>query len=126
MLDDHTVVETEPNPVTGAYVWTRQSNRFGWESMLPSVPGAPDTPVLAAPARVDDLSRLPPALVLVGALDLYLDEDIRYAERLNRADVPTELRIYAGTPHNFLAVAGSRVAQAAERDIVEHVARHLG
>ncbi len=126
MLDDCTVVQAEPNPVTGAYVWTRQSNRFGWQSMLPSVPGAPDTPVLAAPARQEDLSWLPSALVLVGALDLYLDEDIRYAERLNRAAVATELRVYAGTPHNFLAVSGSRVAQAAEREIVEHVVRHLG
>jgi acetyl esterase/lipase len=126
MLDDRTVVEVKANPATGAYVWTRDSNRFGWESMLASVPGAPDTPVLAAPARQEDLSRLPPALVLVGALDLYLDEDIRYAERLNQAGVPVDFRVYAGTPHNFLAAAGSRVAEAAEREIVEHVLRNLG
>ena len=125
MLDDRTVIETEANPVTGAYVWTRESNRFAWKSILASVPGAPDTPVLAAPGRQEDLMRLPPALVLVGALDLYLDEDIRYAERLNRAGVPTGLRIYAGTPHNFLAAAESRIAQAAEREIVEHVVQNL-
>jgi acetyl esterase/lipase len=126
MLDDRTVLEAEANPATGAYVWTRDSNRFGWESMLASAPGAPDTPVLAAPARQEDVSRLPPALVLVGALDLYLDEDIRYAERLNRAGVPVDLRVYAGTPHNFLAVPASRVAEAAEREVVEHVLRNLG
>jgi hypothetical protein len=45
--------------------------------MLASKPGGPDAPVLAAPTRQEDFSRLPPALVLVGALDLYLDEDIR-------------------------------------------------
>ncbi|WP_198026156.1 alpha/beta hydrolase [Mesorhizobium sp. LNHC209A00] len=126
MLDDRTVDEAEANPVTGAYVWTRQSNRFGWESVLTCVPGGPDTPVMAAPAREEDLSRLPPALVLVGALDLYLDESIRYAERLNRAGVATDLRIYAGTPHNFLAVDRSRVAQAAEREIVAHIVQNLG
>lgn len=126
MLDDRTVVETAPNPVTGAYVWTRASNRFGWESLLGTPPGGPDTPPLAAPARVEHLAGLPPALVLVGALDLYLDEDVRYAERLNRAGVPIELRVYAGTPHNFLTVEESRVAQAAEREIVEHIARTCG
>jgi hypothetical protein len=52
---------------------------------------------------------------IVGALALYLYEDIRYAERWNRADVPTELRAHAGTSHNFVAV-GSRIAQAAEQD----------
>ena len=127
MLDDRTVTQPGPvrNPTTGAYVWTRESNRFGWESMLGESrrPGEPDTPVLAAPAREEDLSRLPPSLVLVGGLDLYLDENVDYAMRLNRAGVPTELRVYSGTPHNFLAVAGSRIAQAAEREMVEHILR---
>jgi acetyl esterase/lipase len=80
---------------------------------------------LAAPARREDLSRVPAALVLV-AFDLYLDEEIRYAERLNRAGVPTELRVYEGTPHNVLAGVGSRIAQAAEREIVEHLVRNHG
>jgi triacylglycerol lipase len=126
MLDDRTATqpEHERNPTTGAYVWTRESNRFGWESMLESHrPGEPGTPVLAAPARQKDLSGLPSSLVLVGGLDLYLDEDVDYALRLNRAGVPTELRVYSGTPHNFLAVAGSRIAQAAEREIVAHILR---
>jgi acetyl esterase/lipase len=125
MLDDRTVLDARRNPVTGAYVWTRESNRFGWESLLGFVPGGSGTPVLAAPSRQDDLSNLPPTLMLVGALDLYLEENIRYAERLNRAGVPADLHVYAGTPHNFLAVAGSRVAEAAERDIIEHVIRNL-
>jgi triacylglycerol lipase len=124
MLDDRTVTqpEQEQNPAIGAYVWTRESNRFGWESMLGShLPGGSDTPVLAAPARQSNLSGLPSSLILVGGLDLYLDEDVNYAMKLNRAGVPTELRVYSGTPHNFLAVAVSRVAQAAEREIVEHI-----
>jgi acetyl esterase/lipase len=125
-LDDRTAVECEGNPVTGGYVWTRQSNRFGWESMLGTTPGAAGTPVLAAPARAEDLSGLPPALVLVGGLDLYLDEDVAYATRLNRSGVSTELRVYAGTPHDFLAVEGSRVARAAEGEIVGQVGRWLG
>lgn len=126
MLDDRTVTQPERdrNPITGTYVWTRESNRFGWESMLGSHrPGEPDTPVLAAPARQKDLSGLPSSLVLVGGLDLYLEENVNYAMRLNRAGVATDVRVYSETPHNFLVIAGSRVAQAAERDIIEHILR---
>jgi acetyl esterase/lipase len=128
MLDDRTAIQRDDqrNPVTGSYVWTRESNRFGWESLLQSRnPGAPDTPMLAAPARQGDLSRLPPSLILVGGLDLYLDEDVHYAMRLNRAGILTEVRVYAGTPHNFLAAAGSRVAQAAEREVVDYINRRF-
>ena len=47
----------------------------------------------AAAARAEDLSGLPPAYVAVGELDLFLDEDIEYAQRLLQAGVPTELHV---------------------------------
>jgi acetyl esterase/lipase len=42
----------------------------------------------AVPARLEDLTGLPPAWWGVGTLDLFHDEDIAYAERLGGADVP--------------------------------------
>ena len=53
------------------------------------------------PARIEDLSGLPPAYMLVGALDLFLEEDLEYARRLTRARVPVELHVIPGAYHGF-------------------------
>ena len=68
----------------------------------------------ASAARATDLAGLPPAFVAVGALDLFVDENIDYAHRLIRAGVPTELHVYPGGFHGFdyLDSAVSRRATA--------------
>ena len=48
-----------------------------------------------------DLRGLPPAYIPVGDLDLFLDENITYAQRLLAAGVPTELHVYPGAFHGF-------------------------
>ena len=52
-----------------------------------------------SPAQTDDLSNLPPAFIIVGELDLFVDEDIEYAQRLTQAGVPTELHVFPGAFH---------------------------
>ena len=64
-------------------------------------PGGADVSPYAAAARADDLAGLPPAYIPVGDLDLFLDENIEYAQRLLAAGVPTELHIYPGGYHGF-------------------------
>ena len=113
MLDDRTVVAGDPNPVAGEFVWTAQQNRFGWTALLGREPGGPDVPAYAAPARAQDLSGLPPAFIMVGALDLFLDEDLDYARRLIRAGVPCELHVFPGAYHGFDEVPNARVAMVA-------------
>jgi acetyl esterase/lipase len=44
---------------------------------------------------------LPPAFIGVGGLDLFVQEDIDYAARLNAAGVPTELLVVPGAFHGF-------------------------
>ena len=46
-----------------------------------------------SPALAEDLSGLPPAYIVTGALDLFLDEDVDYARRLVDAGVQTELHV---------------------------------
>ena len=46
-----------------------------------------------SPLRASDLSGLPPAVIIVGALDPLRDEAVRYAERLREAGVHVDLRI---------------------------------
>lgn len=104
MLDDRTA-NAPANPHTGEFIWDRPSNLYAWTSWLGMAPGGADVPPLAAPARVTDLSRLPPTCLTTAALDLFLDEDLDYAARLMRAGVPTETYVVPGAFHGFDAMA---------------------
>ncbi|HEU4324602.1 MAG TPA: alpha/beta hydrolase [Roseiflexaceae bacterium] len=125
MLDDRTVTHADPHPHTGEFVWTRESNRFGWSALLGQEPGGEAVSSYAAAARAEDLSGLPPAFINVGALDLFLEEDIEYARRLIRAGVPTELHVYPGAFHGFNGVPEAAMSQAFNRDITSALRRAL-
>jgi acetyl esterase/lipase len=116
MLDDRTVTMTDPHPYTGEFIWTAQANRFGWRALLGQEPGGPDISPYAAAARAESLVGLPATFISVGALDLFLEEDLEYARRLIRAGVPTELHVYPGAYHGFNMVADAQVSQVAARD----------
>src|SRR5690606_12450557 len=90
---------------------------MGWRSYLGIEPGSAGVSAYAAPARAPDLSGLPPAYLCVGALDLFLEEDMDYATRLLAAGVPTELHVLPGAYHAFEVVedAAVTVRSQAER-----------
>jgi len=123
MLDDRTVTHPEPSPYLGEFVWTPDSNRFGWTSLLGGPPGGADVSPFAAPARATDLAGLPPTFMICGALDLFLEEDLDYARRLIRAGVPTELHVYPGAPHGFMFVPDAEVSRTFARDSMSALAR---
>jgi acetyl esterase/lipase len=125
MLDDRTVTHADPHPHVGEFIWTRDSNYFGWQALLNQEPGSADVSPYAAAARAENLAGLPPTYISVGALDLFLEEDIEYARRLMRAAVPTELHIYPGAYHAFNMVPDARVTQAYTRDFVSALHRAL-
>lgn len=79
----------------------------------------------AAPARIDDLSGLPPACVVVSQFDPVRDEGIEYARRLAQAGVPTELHLYPGTFHGSGIVADAAVSRRMVADQLAAVARGL-
>lgn len=111
MIDDRTVLRADRPQ--GVRVWTPASNRYGWTSYLGREPGGPDVPAYAAPARRDDLAGLPPAWIGVGTLDLFHDEDVRYAERLREAGTPCALEVVEGAFHGFDAILpGKPVSRA--------------
>jgi acetyl esterase/lipase len=101
MIDDRQ--QTESSQLAGLPVWTKESNEFGWRSYLGKLHGSKKVPATAAPARAtaSELAGLPPAFVSVGTADGFLDEDVDYALRLNKAGVPCELHLYPGAPHGY-------------------------
>jgi acetyl esterase/lipase len=103
MLDDRTATRTDLD-TKGVRVWTPGSNRYAWTTYLGHEPGLADASPYAAPARRDDLSGLPPAWIGVGTLDLFFDEDVAYAQRLEASDVPCETYIVRGAFHGFDAL----------------------
>ena len=98
MLDDRTVLRAD-HAGRGSFVWTPASNRFAWTAYLGHPPSRGDERPYAAPARTRDLAGLPPAWVGVGDLDLFHDEDVDYATRLEAAGVPCELHLEPGMYH---------------------------
>ncbi|NMD57005.1 alpha/beta hydrolase [Tsukamurella conjunctivitidis] len=97
MLDDRTTIR--PADHRGALTWTRRSNAFAWDAYLGAGHAAREVPAYSAPARRTDLSGLPPAWIGVGELDLFHDEDLDYARRLEAAGVPVELVVEPGMYH---------------------------
>jgi triacylglycerol lipase len=125
MLDHRTATPADPygDAFTGEFAWTRASNRFGWSAMLGDLDPAGQVPAYCSPSRAASLAGLPPAFIAVGALDLFLDEDVDYATRLIRAGVPTELHVYPGAFHAFDAVASAPVAIQFQEDCTRALKR---
>ena len=123
MLDDRQT--TRSIHADGLYVWTGESNTFGWQSYLGALYGTDDVPIYAAAARAADLAGLPPACMVVGSIDGFRDEDVDYAQRLNQAGVACELHVLAGLPHAYQMAPGAAAVQLAAHCMEDWLARQL-
>lgn len=121
MLDDR--AQGGGNAYAGEFVWTRESNDFGWCALLGGERGGEGVSPYAAAARAEDLSGLPSTFIAVGSVDLFLEEDVTYATRLTRAGVPTELHVYPGGYHAFDVAAHTAIAIKAEADRLDALRR---
>ena len=122
MIDDRLANESQAWEVP---IWPPRSNAAGWSAYLGKLRGG-IVPIYAAAARASDLSALPPAYVMVGALDGFLDEDVDYALRLTHAGIPVELHVYPGGPHGFDGLLpGTGLARRARQDIEDWLRRQF-
>jgi acetyl esterase/lipase len=119
MLDDRTVLRTDLRD-DDLRLWDTASNRYGWSAYLGAAPGGEGVSPYAAPARCADLAGLPPAWLGVGTYDLFHDEDLAYARRLNEAGVPCEVQVVERAYHGFDAVSPKAPVSVAFR--ARHVA----
>ena len=123
MLDDRTGSTHRVPSYVGHFVWTEAANRFGWTSLLGVPAGSPSVPPGSVPARVKDVSGLPPAFIGVGSIDLFCEEDMEYAKRLALAGVSTELFVVPGAYHGFDIVARDARVTVQFRDVWQSALR---
>jgi acetyl esterase/lipase len=125
MIDDRNITASS-HAVTDMRVWNRSSNLVGWGAYLGAAAGTDGVSPYAAASRATDLSGLPPAIVTVGELDLFLDEDLDYAQRLIAAGVPTEVHVYGACIHGSDAlVPHAEPVQRWKRDEFDALRRAL-
>jgi acetyl esterase len=86
------------------YGLTRDTMKWFWDHYLsdPSEGAHPHAP----PLRAQDLSDLPPALVVTAEYDPLRDEGEFYAEKRRANGVPTALTRYDGVNHGFMFWVG--------------------
>ncbi len=126
MLDDRDE-SASTEQITENSTWTRDSNRYGWSSLLGERKGGENVSIYAAPARAEDLSGLPPTYIDCGSAEVFRDEDVAYASKLWEAGIDAELHVWAGGFHGFDMMAPhAAVSQAAIAARDSWVARHIG
>lgn len=94
MIDDRNETPSS-HEITDIGIWDRAGNIEAWRWYL----GGRPADGYAAPARMADLSGLPPTYMDVGTLDLFRDENITFAQRLVQAGVPVEFHLWPGAYH---------------------------
>jgi acetyl esterase/lipase len=123
-------------PVTNADFGTRSYRRFAegyhlrrdamiwyWDQYSTEAQRAEIT---AAPLRAttEQLTGLPPALVITAEADVLRDEGEAYANKLRAAGVPVISRRYRATIHDFVmvdAMAGTDAAKAATAQAIQYL-----
>jgi acetyl esterase len=86
------------------YGLTRDAMHWNWNHYIGDYDGGADTDV--SPAALQDLRRLPRAIVVTAEADILRDEGEAYAQRLFLAGVETEGYRYDGMINGFLQMAG--------------------
>jgi acetyl esterase/lipase len=112
---------------TDTPLWNRPNALVSWDCYLGEryQRGAEDVPGYAAPARMEDLSGLPPAYVSTMEFDPLRDEGILYALRLLQAGVRTELHTFPGTFHGSSLFADVPVSQRENEELFAVLHRGL-
>lgn len=100
---------------------TAAAMRWYWQQYLGDAAPGPAT----APALVEDLTGLPPAVVVIAGNDPLRSEGEEYAARLAAAGVPTVARVHAGLFHGFATILPLRAAASARELLWGDVARLL-
>ncbi|MET0250058.1 MAG: alpha/beta hydrolase [Sphingobium sp.] len=126
MINHRTGTQKPGLPHTGDYIWTREANAYGWRALRGDYDPVDARAGWFSPALAQELAGLPPTYIAVGALDLFLEENLDYAKALAGAGVPIELHVYSGAFHAFHMVPSAAVSRTYHRDLYAGLGRLLG
>jgi acetyl esterase len=102
------------------YLLTKTMMSWFWDHYCPDIEQRQNP--LISPLLAEDLSGLPPAVVITAEFDPLRDEGEAYARRLAESGVEVEMRRYDGLIHAFFSLAG--IIEAA-REAVDQVGSAL-
>ncbi len=104
------------------YFLRRDGMRWFWDQY--TTDPAQRAEITASPLRAttEQLSGLPPALVITGEADVLRDEGEAYAAKLRQAGVPVTAVRYQGIIHDFVMLNALRGTQAADAAITQAIA----
>lgn len=115
MLDDR-MTTVSSRQFGSNLLWTRDSNEFGWGSLLGHRSGTDDVSIYESPARATDLAGLPPVFVDVGSADIFRDEDVEFAGTIWASGGNAELHVWPGGYHGYEGFAPTAAISVAAVD----------
>jgi acetyl esterase len=103
------------------YFLAAKAMEWFWDAYLPDAERRRE--ITAAPLRAttEQLTGLPPALVIVDEADVLRDEGEAYAAKLRAADVPVTTVRYDGITHDFMMLNPLRATRATRAAIAQAV-----
>lgn len=89
--------------MTGEFVWSRENNVYGWTFLKHNQEIPADEMIYYSPsvATPQQLTGMPKTFLIVGALDLFVHEDVAFVEQLNKAGTEATLFVEPGVPHAY-------------------------
>ncbi|MER8060145.1 MULTISPECIES: alpha/beta hydrolase [unclassified Streptomyces] len=104
------------------YFLRRDAMRWFWDQYTTDEKQRAEITASPLRATLEQLTGLPPALVVTGEADVLRDEGEAYAARLRAAGVPVTAVRYQGIIHDFVMLDALRATHAAEAAIAQAVA----
>jgi acetyl esterase len=112
-VTDATMASASYRDNADGYLLSRAMMSWFWDNYCPDLALRADP--LASPINAEDLSGLPPGLVMTAEFDPLRDEGEAYGQRLKAAGVDVEVRRFDGLVHGFFSQAG--IIQAAREGV---------
>ncbi|MBN9745712.1 esterase [Amycolatopsis sp. A1MSW2902] len=103
------------------YFLSREGMKWFWDQYTTDEVQRAEITASPLRATVEQLTGLPPALVITGEADVLRDEGEAYAAKLRQAGVPVTAVRYQGVIHDFVMVNALRETHAAEAAITQAI-----
>jgi acetyl esterase len=103
------------------YFLRRDAMQWFWDQYSPDHNARREPTASPLRASVEQLTGLPPALVITAEADVLRDEGEAYANKLRQAGVPVTATRYQGIIHDFVMLNALRSTQAAEAAITQAI-----